>query len=98
MALAIRTSRSWMSRMTWVPVWVRPMPMWRSWPWTRQGHGSGFVDAVVADAVVGLGVAGGSGDGFGHRAEEGCGGGSVREGAVRSVLVVGGDEPVEQVR
>ena len=25
-----------MSRMTWVRAWVRPMPMWRSWPWTRR--------------------------------------------------------------
>ena len=57
MALTTRTSRSWMSRMTWVPVWVRPMPMWWSWPCDAQGDGAGLVDAVVADPVVGVGVA-----------------------------------------
>ena len=36
MALTTRTSRSWMSRMTWVPLWVRPTPMWRSFPATRR--------------------------------------------------------------
>ena len=36
MALTTRTSRSWMSRMMWVPLWVRPMPMCLSWPCTRR--------------------------------------------------------------
>jgi hypothetical protein len=45
-----------MRRMTWVRAWVRPMPMW----WAAvvaDGDGAGVVDAVVADAVVGVGVA-----------------------------------------
>ena len=50
-----------------------------SFVWTPAGLGDYVapivavgVDAVVADAVVGLGVARRSGDGFGHRVEEGC--------------------------
>ena len=30
------TWRSWTSRMTSVRAWVRPTPMWRSWPATRR--------------------------------------------------------------
>ena len=39
-----------------------------------QGDGTGFVDAVVADSVVGVGVAAVAGQGFGHRVIERRGG------------------------
>ena len=74
MALTTLTSRSWASRMTWVPLWVRPMPMWGSLPVHAQGDGSGFVDALVADPVVGLGVAAGPGKGSGYLVVERGGG------------------------
>ena len=61
-----------------------------------QGDGAGFVDAVVADPVVGVGVAGLAGQGFGQRVVAACGGGSVRQGAVRAAVVVLVDEGVEQ--
>ena len=50
-----RMSRSSMSRMTGVRAWVRPMPMWWSRPLSRRVTVAGRVDAVVADAVVGVG-------------------------------------------
>ena len=84
--------RSWTSRMTQVPAWVRPMPMWCSRPLMAQGDGAGLVDAVVADPVVGVGVAVGPGSGFGHRVVERGGGGPVGQGAVRSAVVVLVDE------
>jgi hypothetical protein len=87
MALTMRTSRSWTSRMTWVPLWVRPTPMCLSWLATRS--------VTVSDPVVGV-VAGWSGQGFGHGVVAGCGCGSVWQGAVGSVVVVLGAEPVEQ--
>ena len=87
-ALTTRTWRSWMSRMTWVPAWVRPMPMWWSRPCDAQGDGAGFVDAVVADPVVGVGVAVGAGRGFGQRVVERRRGGPVGQRAVRAVVVV----------
>ena len=43
--------------MTWVRAWVRPMPMWCSWPCDAQGDRAGLVDAVAADPVVGVGGA-----------------------------------------
>ena len=61
-----------------------------------QGDGAGFVDAVVADPVVGVGVSARAGQGFGHGVVEGGGGGPVRQGAVWSVVVVLVDEGVEQ--
>ncbi len=79
MALTMLMSRSWTSRMTQVPSWVRPMPMWCSLAVVAQGDGAGFVDAVVADPVVGVGVAGRSGQGLGHRVVERCRGGPVRQ-------------------
>jgi hypothetical protein len=45
MALTMPTSRSWTSRRTWVPLWVRPMPMWRSWP--AAGPDAHQLDPVV---------------------------------------------------
>ena len=42
-----------------------------------EGDGAGFVDAVVADPVVGVGVSGVAGQGFGHGVVAGCRGGSV---------------------
>ena len=50
--------------MTWVPWWVRPMPMWRSGPCTRRVTVPDFVDPVVSDPVVGVAVAAGVGHGL----------------------------------
>jgi transposase len=43
-----------------------------------QGDAAGVVDAVVADPVVGVGVAAGAGQGFGERVVDRGGGGPVR--------------------
>src|SRR6266545_3637721 len=73
-ALAMRTWRSETSMTTWVRAWVRPMPRW----WEPAGHAQGdhaaVVDAVVADAGVGVVVAAGGGLGLGEGA---VGGGGV---------------------
>ena len=63
---------------------------------TRRVTDAGFVDAVVADPVVGVGVAGFAGDGLGHGCVAGGGGGPVRQGAVRAAVVVLVDEGVEE--
>ena len=56
MALTTRMSRSWTSRMTWVPAWVRPMPMWCSRPsWRRVT--SRTCRCGRGGPVVGVGVA-----------------------------------------
>ena len=60
-----------------------------------QGDHAGVVDAVVADPVVGVGSRS-AGAGFGAGGVGGGGGGAVRQGPVRAVVVVGGDEAVEQ--
>ena len=60
------------------------------------GHRAGFVDAVVADPVVGVGVAGVAWEGFGHGVVAGCWGGPVRERAVRAAVVVLIDEGIDQ--
>ena len=72
-ALTTLTLRSWTSRMTWVPLWVRPMPMWRSLPW-RAGSLFRICRPCRADPVVGVGVSAGSGEGFGQQVVEGRGG------------------------
>jgi hypothetical protein len=73
MALTTRMCRSWTSRMMWVPgVGSADADVVESAVVT-DGHGSGFVDAVVADPVVGVGVAGLAGHGFGHGVVEGRG-------------------------
>jgi hypothetical protein len=56
-----------------------------------QGDAAGLVERVVAESVVGVTGAAGAGLGAGGR-----GGGPVRQRAVRSVVVVGGDEGVEE--
>ena len=61
-----------------------------------QGDAAAVVDAVVADPVVGVGVAAGGGLGLGQAGVEGRWGGPVRQGPVRSVVVVLGGERVEQ--
>ncbi len=44
-----------------------------------QGDTAGLVDLVVADPVVGVGVAAGGWQGLGQRVVEGGGGGPVRQ-------------------
>ena len=61
-----------------------------------QRHGAGFVDAVVTDPVVGVGVSGVAGQRFGHGVEQGCWCCSVGQGSVGSAVVVFVDELVEQ--
>lgn len=81
--------------MTQVPAWVRQTPMCHSAA-ASQGDRAGFVDAVVADPVVGVGVAGLAGHGYGQGVVAGgwsarCGKelwSAVLEGAVGSVVVV----------
>ena len=82
--------------MTRVPAWVRPMPMWWRRPVDAQGDGAGFVDAVVADAVVGVGVGRWPGLALGRACVGGGRGGAVWQGAVRAVVVVLVDEGVEE--
>ena len=65
MALTTRTSRSWMSRMTWVPPVGSADADVAELAVHAQGDGAGLVDAVVADPVVGLGVPGGPGRALG---------------------------------
>jgi hypothetical protein len=61
-----------------------------------QGDAAGFVDLVVADAVVGVGAAVASGAGLGQGRVEGRAGRAVRQGPVRPVVVVELDELVQQ--
>jgi hypothetical protein len=61
-----------------------------------QGDAAGFVDLVGADPVVGVGAAVGAGGGFGAGGVGGGRGGPLRQRAVRAVLVVGGDEEVDE--
>ncbi len=63
-----------------------------------QGDGAGFVDAVVADPVVGVGVAAACGECLGQGVVDRCGGGSVRQRPVRAPVVVLVDEDVDQGR
>ena len=85
-----------MSRMTWVRAWVRPMPMWWSRPSSRRVTRAGVVDAVVADAVVGVGGRGRRGWLWGGRCRRWRGWpGAGRERWGRLVVVVV-DEGVEQ--
>jgi hypothetical protein len=59
-----------------------------------QGDLAGLVDAVAADAVVGVGVAV-AGAGLGPAGVDRCGGGSVLEGTVWPPVVVLGAETVQ---
>jgi hypothetical protein len=61
-----------------------------------QGDTAAVVDAVAPDAVVGVGVVAGGGLGLGEGAVDGRGGGPVRQGSVRPVVVVVVGEGVEQ--
>ncbi len=95
LALMTRMSRSWTRRRTRVPAWGRPMPMWWRRPLVAEGDEPGGVDAVGADAVVGVG---GAVAGAGFRAG-GVGGGrghAAGEGAVRALVVVDAGEGVQQ--
>ena len=95
-ALTTRTCRSWMSRMTGVRAWVRPTPMWCSRPLTRRvttpplsilsWRMRSWVSWVRSAARVG----------FGQRGVDGGWGRSVRQRAVRTVLVVDLHELIEQ--
>jgi hypothetical protein len=58
-ALMILMLRSWTRIRTRVREWVRPTPMWCRRPATRQRDGAGLIDAVGADAVVGVGAGAG---------------------------------------
>jgi hypothetical protein len=60
------------------------------------GDASGVVDAVVADAVVGVVAAAGAGQRRGQRVVDRGGGGPVWQESVGSALVVGVHEGVEQ--
>jgi hypothetical protein len=60
-----------------------------------EGDPAGGVDAVVADPVVGVGVAAGGG-GLGAGLVDGGGGGVCGEGAVGALVVVEGDEVVDE--
>ena len=60
-----------------------------------QGDLACCVDTVAADAVVGVDLAAARG-GFGSAGVDGGRGGSMFEGPVRPLLVVGGGEPVRQ--
>ncbi len=60
-----------------------------------QGDLAGFVDAVAADAVVGV-VAAVAGGGFGSAGVDRGRGGPLWQGPVRPLVVVVGDEPVQQ--
>ena len=91
-----RMCRSWTSSRTSVPVRVRPTPMWCRRPLTRRVTQPALsilswrTRSWVSRARSvpgGLGRAGGVG---------GRGGRAVGQGAVRSVVVVGADEEVEQ--
>jgi hypothetical protein len=61
-----------------------------------QRDAPGFVDAVSADPVVGVGAAVAARSGFGQRGVDGGGRCAVRQGPVRAVVVVGLDELIEQ--
>ena len=61
-----------------------------------EGHGSGSVDAVVPDPVVGVGVAGVAWECLGDGVEQGCRCCAVRQGPVRSAVVVFVDELIEE--
>ena len=61
-----------------------------------QGDHAGGVDAVVADAGVGVVVAAGGREGFGEGVVGGRRGGAVGQGPVRPLVVVGRGELVEQ--
>ena len=60
------------------------------------GDAAGLVDPVVADPVVGVGVAAAGGEGFGQGRVDGARGGPVWQGAVRASLVVVLGEASEQ--
>ena len=60
---------------------------------TQGDHASG-IDAVVADAGMGIVASGGAGFGTGGVGDRG--GGPLRQQAVRAAVVVGGDEGIEQ--
>jgi hypothetical protein len=94
-AFTIRMSRSWTSMITWVPVWVRPIPMWWSLPLTRRVT-QPVLSTIVADAVVGVGVSARRWQCFGQRLVDRGGGGPVRQRAVWPVLVVLGGEGVQE--
>src|SRR5215207_4018203 len=95
-ASTTRTLRSWTSRMTWVPAWVRPMPMWRSRPATRRVtvpdlsilscRIRSWVSLLRSAPGVALGP-GAVGHGRGR---------AMRQGAVRAAPVVLLGEGVEQ--
>src|SRR5215218_3113216 len=91
-----RTCRSWTSSRTSVPVRVRPTPMWCRRPLTRRGDAAGLVDPVVAESVVSVARSVAAGGGLGAGGVGGRGGGPVRQRSVRAVVVVGGDEGVDE--
>jgi hypothetical protein len=61
-----------------------------------QGDAAAVVDSVVADPVVGVGIAAAGGLDLGEAATDGRGGGPVRQGPVRPAVVVLVGERVEQ--
>ncbi len=95
-ALTTLIWRSWTSRMTQVPAWVRPRPMWCRRLFVAQGHRAGLVDAVVPNPLVGVGVRGRAWQRFRHRLVERGRGGAVGQGSVRASVVVLAGEVVEE--
>jgi hypothetical protein len=65
-------------------------------PADPDGHDAGFVDGVVADPVMSVGVAGLTRKGFRQGLVVGCWGGLVGQGPVRPAVVVIVDEPVDE--
>ncbi|MFI1567565.1 hypothetical protein ACH4ZX_31815 [Streptomyces sp. NPDC020490] len=62
-----------------------------------EGDQAGLVDAVVADAGVGVGVTAVGGPGLGEGGVDRCRGRAVGQGPVGALVVVGVGELVEQV-
>src|SRR3954453_18412251 len=101
-ASMMRTSRSWTRSRTWVPAWVRPMPMWCSRPARRRVTQPVLSILSVRTRSWGSALRSGPGGGLGGGGGAGAGGvgggrgGPLRQRAGRAVLVVGVDEEVDE--